>query len=564
MFTATDNDTTRPTTPQDLDGVIEANGDVTLTWTPSTDNVGVTEYIVYRNGVEIARVTDPTHVVPAPAEGDHWYQVRAVDAAGNESFKTPSTKVTIIGDDTTPPRTPTRPRGCGRRQRRRHPHLDRRRPTTSASSTTSCTATAVEIATVTDPTHVVPAPAPGDHWYQVRARDAAGNESFKTPSTKITIAPDPANDTSPPRTPRDLAGVIEANGDVTLTWTPSTDNIGVTGYIVYRNSVEIATTTDPTHVVPAPAPGDHWYQVRAFDAAGNESFKTPSTKITIAPDPANDTSPPRTPRDLAGVIEANGDVTLTWTPSTDNIGVTGYIVYRNSVEIATITDPTHVVPAPAPGDHWYQVRAFDAAGNESFKTPSTKITIAPDPANDTSPPRTPRDLAGVIEANGDVTLTWTPSTDNIGVTGYIVYRNSVEIATATDPTYVVPAPAPGDHWYQVRARDAAGNESFKTPSTKITIAPDPANDTSPPRTPQNLDGGGRGQRRRDPHLDRVHRQHRRHRLHRLPQQRRDRHRHRHHRTSSPRPHPASHWYQVRAFDAAGNQSYKTPSTRVDI
>ncbi len=468
VFTAGGNDMTPPSTPQDLVGVIEADGDVTLTWTPSTDNVAVTEYIVFRNGVEIARVTDPTHVVPAPAEGDNWYQVRAVDAAGNESYKTPSTKITIIGSDTTPPNTPRDLVGV-----------------IEANGDVTLTWTAstdnvgvvdylvfrngVEIATVTDPTYVVPTPATGDHWYQVRARDAAGNESYKTPSTKITITPDPATDTTPPNTPRDLLGVIEANGDVTLTWTASTDNVAVTGYIVFRNGTVIDTVSDTTHVVPTPATGDHWYQVRAFDAAGNESYKTPSTKITITPDPATDTTPPNTPRDLVGVIEANGDVTLTWTASTDNVAVTGYIVFRNGTEIARTTSPTHIVPTPATGDHWYQVRAFDAAGNESYKTPSTKITITPDPATDTTPPNTPRDLLGVIEANGDVTLTWTPSTDNVAVTGYIVFRNGTVIDTVSDTTATIPTPAAGSHWYQVRAFDAAGNESYKTPSTRVDI-----------------------------------------------------------------------------------------------
>jgi len=80
-------------------------------------------------------------------------------------------------------------------------------------------------------------------------------------------------------------------------------------------------------------------------------------------------------RSRTTATEASGDVTLTWTPSTDNIGVTGYIVYRNSIEIATVTDPTYAVPAPGSGSHWYQVRAFDAAGNESYKTPSTRVDI---------------------------------------------------------------------------------------------------------------------------------------------------------------------------------------------
>jgi len=301
---------------------------------------------------------------------------------------------------------------------------------------------------------------PSDRYF-VRSMDTTGNRSA---TTRVFTAT--GNDTTRPTTPQDLEAAIEDTGDVALTWTPSTDNIGVTGYIVYRNAVEIARVADPTHTVPAPAAGDHWYQVRAVDAAGNESFMTPSTKVTII---AEDTSPPRTPQNLIGAVEDNGDVTLTWTPSTDNVAVTGYIVYRNSIEIATVTDPTHTVPAPPTGDHWYQVRAFDAAANESYKTPSTKITIAADPANDTSPPRTPQNLEAVIEASGDVTLTWTPPTDNIGVTGYIVYRNSIEIATVTDPTYAVPAPGSGSHWYQVRAFDAAGNESYKTPSTRVDI-----------------------------------------------------------------------------------------------
>ncbi|MEP1125289.1 MAG: hypothetical protein ABJH68_15505 [Ilumatobacter sp.] len=297
--------------------------------------------------------------------------------------------------------------------------------------------------------------------YFVRAMDVTGNRSA---TTRVFTASD--IDTTRPSIPEDLAGVVEDNGDVTLTWTASTDDVAVAGYKIFRNSVEIAETTDPTYVVPAPGEGDHWYQVLAFDTSGNLGFKNQPVKVTVL---GADTVPPQTPADLAGVIEDNGDVTLTWTPPTDDVGVTGYIVFRNGVEIATVTEPTHVVPAPGPGDHFYQVLAFDAAGNQGAQTPSLLITVAPDPALDVTPPNTPRDLVGAIQPNGDVTLTWTPSVDNVAVTGYIVFRNSVEIARVTDPTHTVPAPGAGSHWYQVRAFDAAGNEGFKTPSTRIDI-----------------------------------------------------------------------------------------------
>lgn len=372
VFRADDGpDTTRPTTPGDLAADIEANGDVTLTWTASTDNLGVVGYRVLRNGAQIDEVVDITATIPTPAAGDHWYQVLAFDAAGNQSFRTPPVQVTID-----------------------------------------------------------------------------------------------AGDTTAPTTPQDLAADIEANGDVTLIWTASSDDVGVVEYDVYRNNVVIATVPGPTTTITAPAVGDHWYQVRARDAAANESFKTPPLRVTIAPDPAVDTSAPTTPQNLAATLDGNGDAVLTWTASSDDVGVVDYLVFRNGVVIDTVTEATATIPTPAAGSHWYQVRARDAAGNESFKTPPIEFVVE---GADSTPPTTPQNLAGVVEANGDVTLTWGPSADDVGVVDYVVYRNNVEIVLVTDPTAVIPAPAAGSHWYQVRARDAAGNQSFKTPPLRIDI-----------------------------------------------------------------------------------------------
>ncbi len=368
VFTAADNDTSAPSTPQNLEGNIEANGDVTLTWTASRDNIGVTEYIVFRNGIEIGRTPTATYTVDTPAAGNHWYQVRALDAAGNQSYKTPSTKITID-----------------------------------------------------------------------------------------------AGDVTAPSTPQNLAANLEANGDVTLTWTASNDDIGVTGYIVYRNGVVIDNVTSPTAVIATPASGDHWYQVRAVDAAGNQGRKTPPLKFTVT---GADNTRPTTPQNLTGNQEPNGDVTLTWTASRDDIGVTGYIVYRNGIEIDSVTATTAVIPAPAVGTHWYQVRAFDAAGNQSFKTPPLAFEVQG--ATDNQNPTTPKNLQANIAANA-VTLTWTASNDNIGVTGYRIYRNGIEIDSVTDTTVVISAPAVGAHWYQVRAFDAAGNQSYKTPPIRVDI-----------------------------------------------------------------------------------------------
>jgi hypothetical protein len=59
-----------------------------------------------------------------------------------------------------------------------------------------------------------------------------------------------------------------------------------------------------------------------------------------------------------------------------------------------------------------------------------------------------------------VDLSWTASTDNVGVTGYEIYRDGVYLATATFTAFSDTTAAPSTTYsYEVRALDAAGNHS---------------------------------------------------------------------------------------------------------
>ena len=325
--------------------------------------------------------------------------------------------------------------------------------------------------------------------YFVRAMDYTGNRSA---TTQVFTAAE--NDTTRPTTPSDLVGTIRPDGDIDLTWTASTDNIAVTEYIVFRNGVEITRSTDPSALATDPEIGDNWYQVRAIDAAGNESFKTPSTKITVV---GPDTTKPTTPADLAGTIGATGDVTLTWTASTDDVGVVEYDVLRNGVLIDTVSAATVTVISPPAGNNFFQVQARDAAGNESFKTSPVEIVIT---TGDATNPSTPTDLAGTQLANDDVELTWTASTDNVAVTEYLVFRNGVEIDTVSGPSATITAPPTGTNYFQVRALDAAGNQSFKTaPLAFEVVGPD----ITKPTTPTDLAAGPYGRRPPPPPAPRL-------------------------------------------------------------
>jgi hypothetical protein len=88
-----------------------------------------------------------------------------------------------------------------------------------------------------------------------------------------------------------------------------------------------------------------------------------------------DTTPPTTPTGLKASATASS-VTLTWNPSADNVGVTGYRVLRNGKRIATISStPSYVDMKVSPSTSYrYRVKAFDAAGNVSASSAAVNVT----------------------------------------------------------------------------------------------------------------------------------------------------------------------------------------------
>ncbi|HEX4788809.1 MAG TPA: cellulose binding domain-containing protein [Actinospica sp.] len=89
-------------------------------------------------------------------------------------------------------------------------------------------------------------------------------------------------DTTAPSTPAGLKVTGTGPGSVSLAWTASTDNVGVTGYRVYEGTAVTATTgTSPAVTVGGLLAGSsHTFTVTAFDSAGNESGH--STAVTAA------------------------------------------------------------------------------------------------------------------------------------------------------------------------------------------------------------------------------------------------------------------------------------------
>ncbi|MCO5970842.1 glycosyl hydrolase family 18 protein [Actinoallomurus soli] len=91
---------------------------------------------------------------------------------------------------------------------------------------------------------------------------------------------------------------------------------------------------------------------------------------------------------------------------------------------------------------------------------------------DTSPPTAPTGLRVTGTTSSSISLSWTASTDDVGVTGYRVYEGSTVVATTTSTSATIGGlAASSSHTYSVTARDAAGNESAKSATVSGTTQP---------------------------------------------------------------------------------------------
>ena len=191
---------------------------------------------------------------------------------------------------------------------------------------------------------------------------------------------------------------------------------------------------------------------------------------TTAPVNTADTTAPSVPTGLAATL-TNGSPRLAWNASTDNVGVTGYAIYRSTngtlgAQVAKVTTRNWTDPAVVEGTTYtYAVRAYDAANNLSGATALVSIRAF-------QAPTAPTSLTATL-SSGDPVLKWSGATDNVAVTGYIVYRSlfglwTSEVARPTTTTWTDRGASAGwTYTYWVKARDATGATSGNSPSVSI-------------------------------------------------------------------------------------------------
>ena len=120
--------------------------------------------------------------------------------------------------------------------------------------------------------------AAGAYGMSVTASGSASAPQVATGSGTYTVVSVTPTDTQPPTAPGRLAAKVKGK-DVTLTWLPSSDNVGIAGYRIWADGGIVAMTTVTSWVHANVPAGSHTYSVVAVDAARNSS--PPSNSATI-------------------------------------------------------------------------------------------------------------------------------------------------------------------------------------------------------------------------------------------------------------------------------------------
>jgi chitodextrinase len=509
-------DTQAPTAPTNLTATVVSASQINLSWTASTDNVGVTGYQVERcqgaNCTTFAQIGTPATTsysdTGLAASTSYSYRVRATDAAGNLSGYSNTASATTSAaasisyvqgnygvDDpaTTIPITFSGTQAAGDLNVVIVAWAD---DTVHLSSVTDTKGNSYSLA-------VGPTASSGSTQSIYYAKNivaaAAGSNTVTVtfdgpaPSLDVRIAEYSGVDTVSPldKTSGSVGTSLTAStGPVT---TVTANEVLVAG--VYTWSAVSGPGSGYTQRIFTP--WNDSLEDRIVTATGSYSATASLTSsnlwiISLATfkvaSGGGDTQAPTTPSSLGATAVSSSQINLSWTGSTDNVGVVNYRVERcqgascsNFAQIGTPTSTTYNdTGLSASTSYSYRVRAADAVPNLSgYSNTATATTQA---TSDTQAPSAPSGLIVVASSSDEIDLVWTAATDNVGVTGYLIERcqgvscaNFSQVGTSTGTTYNDPGrSASTSYSYRVRATDAANNMgAYSSPVTRQTAASTP-------------------------------------------------------------------------------------------
>jgi hypothetical protein len=422
-------DTTPPSVPGGVTAAATAPNAVQVSWSPSSDNVGVIGYDIYRSGTYLATVDSSTTTytdTPVTPSTAYQYTVDAFDGSGNISQQSsPPAPVTTPAPPTTPTLIQTAGSGSAT--------VTLQTPSAAADlltlSASLGTGSGNHITSVTD--------SAGNTWKLIGSSYQSGHNSEgelwysagAAPVTSVTVT---TKTTSvalelqefsgvAATAPLDRASVTSGSGTAAMTGSivPAASGELAVGFVAGHGSLQTVTPTPGYATAPQVASGNSVTLVNGYQILGaptSETFGGTSTASMywaaglafFAPAVAQqsaDITPPSVPGGVTASATAPNAVQVSWSPSSDNVSVIGYDIYRNGTYLTTVNGSTTTyadTPVTPSTTYQYTVDAFDGSGNISQQS------SPPAPVTTPAPPTTPTLIQSAGSGSATVTLQ-TPS-----------------------------------------------------------------------------------------------------------------------------------------------------------
>ena len=230
-----------------------------------------------------------------------------------------------------------------------------------------------------------------------------------------------AVDISAPTVPASVGLTRKTDTTASFSWLASTDNVGVTGYKIYKDAVYVNTTTNLNYTFTGlTANTAYVLTVSAIDAAANESAQSANCLVTT--NAVADVTPPAVPTTLAVNSVTVGSIALTWDANVET-DLHGYKLYVDTLYTKTVfTNATTISGLTSNTSYDLQISAFDTSDNESALT--TAVVGTTSTSTDSIAPSVPGNVHNTFRGSTALTIEWDASTDNVGVTNYNVYRSA--------------------------------------------------------------------------------------------------------------------------------------------
>ena len=357
----------------------------------------------------------------------------------------------------------------------------------------------------TDSVHTLVA---GDAGKTIKVRvsftDDAGNEETLTSAATAEVAAGAPAD--PPGHPRNLTGVANSDGTVTLSWEAPNDGT-VTGYQILRrrpsegentllvhvnDTRNTATEYTDSAVTPAVL---HAYRVKAINAVG---LSSQSNFVNVTPgqptEPAQNSPATGTPQ-ISGTAQVGETLTASTSGIADSDGLNNaafsYRWIRNDgstdTDIQDTTGASHtLVDADEGRTIKVEVNFADDAGNAETLTSAATTSVA---ARPNSPATGAPTISGTAQVGERLTADTSGIEDDDGLDdaafAHQWLADGAEINGATAATYTLVAADAGKAIkVQVSFTDDAGNDEEITSAATAAVAE--AEPAGPPPAPRNL------------------------------------------------------------------------------